>query len=163
VTAPHPDGYGLQTVHYSFDWDQFDSNVKAANGSDTDYIEFKEIADPNDESSTIKIPLRLQVVIKDANNSYRLFFENGEDNKTRKVHVKRVYGYDIADSQLDAQGQPPSDAKQYKNLLLDDIKNEGHYIDVEIIDKHVLEQNRGMTYSKKNWAQDINAILTEGL
>jgi hypothetical protein len=171
VTAPHPDNLGLQKIKYSFDWDKFDSDVEHAAGQDTDYIEFKEISDPNDpptpgdpsSGTTIKIPLRRQLVIEDANNTYRLFFENHEDNKTRKVHTKRVYHYDIPDDQLDKDGQPPSDPTVYINLLTPDAKDDGQYIDVEIIDGHTLEQNKGQSYSKKNWAQDINSILSEAL
>lgn len=171
VTAPQADNLGLQKITYSFDWGTFDSDVAAASGQDTDYIEFKEIFDPSNpptpghpgSGTTIKIPLRRQLVIEDANNTYRVFFENHEDNETREVHVKRVYHYDIPDVRLDTNGQPPSDPGDYFNVLTQEAKDEGQYIDIEIIDGHTLERNRGQSYSKQNWAQDVNAILSEGL
>jgi hypothetical protein len=166
VTGQQVDGLGLQEVYYNFDWDSFDSMVKATN-PENENVEYKELSEGDSSSDdttsssgdTIKIPLRRKI---DTDVSH-IYFSNGKDNETRKVHTKRVYHYDIPDDQLDANGQPPSDPETYKSLLTDDVKDETQFLDIEIIDGHVLEQNRGQKYSKQKWAQNINAILSEGL
>ena len=164
IVAPQAENCGLQEYKWEFDWDSFDPDSSAA--------EYKDLVDPNDKNNKIRIPLKRTMFIYGQQQGYRYTLNNSKNNDVRRTHTNKIVHRDVPDSAMeDRTGraeivfgkQPPYDAQAYKDLIKNAEKDEDQYIKVEVIDKFVLRQNRGQDYSKKNWYQNVDAILSESL
>jgi hypothetical protein len=159
VDTVHQDNAGGQSIDYSFDWDSFDPNHP-----NNDVLTIVQGDNPDASvGSKIKIPLRNYINVQIGSRLYYIYFDNTENNQVRKTHTNRIYNRAIPKDQLDQDGQPPRDADAYFALIQDIQPDEAQYIDVEVIDKYVLDQDRKHTYSEKDWAQNIDAIISEAL
>jgi hypothetical protein len=155
VDTVHIDNAGGQKVSYSFEWHIFDPNDE-----NNDVL---TIENPDDADTSIKIPLRNFVDVQYNDYLFHINFDNTENNGVRKTHTKKVYNHDIPEENLDNDRQPPREADTYKNVIKGIDKDESQYIEIEIIDKYVLNHNQGPNYSKKKWTQNIDAILSQSL
>jgi hypothetical protein len=185
VTSVHPDNTGLQSTDYSFDWSIFNPDdpendmltiqEPPSDGSDAGGFQLKTSSaspsssdigssyTPPSSVTTIKIPLKSYINLQGGDLLYYVYFDNTENNENRKTHILRIYNREIPKDRLDGNGQPPRNAEDYFNLINGITPDQSQFIDVEVIDKYVLEHNRKHTYSAKNWFQNIDAILSESL
>jgi hypothetical protein len=170
VDTVHQDNAGGQGIDYSFDWDSFDPNdpnndvLTIVQGDDPQQQDgSSDSSGSSDSTPKIKIPLRNYINVQISGRLYYIYFDNTENNQVRKVHTKTIYNRDISKDHLDQDGQPPRDAEEYFNLIQSIDPDKSQSIDVEVIDKYVLDQDRKQTFSEKNWVQNIDAIISEAL
>jgi hypothetical protein len=143
-------GSGLLYEKYIFnyDWSVFDPE-------DPNTVEKKEIKNPNDDSLTIKVPIRRVATLEAGNGlTYQRashIYGNDPDNLTRVAHTRRVDHYDIPDNALDQDKQPPPDPTDYINAVDLNSKDDGQYIEVEVIARFISTSGAGLTWQKHIW------------
>jgi hypothetical protein len=145
-------GSGLLFERYIFeyDWKSFDSK-KAVK---------KEIKNPSDEKDVVKVPIRRSITLEaNGGQTYQKAihdYANDPENVTRVSHTRQVDHYDLDDSFLDEQGQPPRDPNNYINAVQKDSKEDGgdNPFKVEIIKEFISTSGTGFTWQKHIWSLD---------
>jgi hypothetical protein len=147
--------------HWIFDWDSFDPDV--TDGSVTK----KEVHDPNAKTSTIKVPVRNQVLVETGKGfkwrQFRHIFVNTPENNTRTVHARKVLHYDVPDASLDDNKQPFRNPDDYLGSLGSVDKDQ--YVRAEVLDSYLTEEATGAAWQSKKWAvnSDDDSLLKDPL
>lgn len=144
-------GLAYQRYVFTYDWSTFDP-------TDPNKAEIKKITKPDDESITLKVPIRTAIALEaGAGLDYQRAahaYGNDPDNITRVVHTRRVDRYDLASDAIDRNGQPPSAMADYINAVQLASKDDSQFLLVEIIQEFTSTSGNGLIWQKHIWGID---------
>jgi hypothetical protein len=144
-------GFPWQQKRWQFDWLNFNPNESP----------HKEIKDPKNKDSTIKIPVRDRVRVMLGHErlvdgryltrwqEYIHTFVNDETNRKRKTQPRRIYHYDIPDSALDGDKQPPRAPDNYLGVIDPATRDKAKHVDVEVLETYLTVEGR--QWQEKRW------------
>jgi hypothetical protein len=154
-------------TEFRFDWTDFDPN-------DPKQGYFKTIVNPNDPEVTIKVPVRHNILIDQGSGPdfqrTVIVFDSTETNESRLVYTRRVYHYEVPDT--DPKNplftyQPQYDrvnvagpVQYYKKVAAANAKDESQFLDVEVIDELTIEEEISGRESTDN--SNMNTVMQFG-
>jgi hypothetical protein len=145
-------GPTFKHIEFEFDWTNFDPN-------DENQGYFKEITSPDDPDVKIRVPVRHNILVEQGEGAdYQatlIVLDSTEANTSRNTYVRRVFHYEVPGANA-APGADP-DSALFKPYLNDRVKSappqayydavvgaankdESQYVDAEVIDSFVTEE-----------------------